>query len=84
MKGEHNILAYGFTKEKEGFMEIVDNLEDVIWVADGKFYSSSIGMTGIDMALGVVADLVDIDLAYHIAGQIGYTQWDANDERVFQ
>lgn len=66
------------------FMGGVSILEDVIWVADGKFYSSSNSMTGIDMALGVVADLVDIDLAYHIAEQIGHTQWDADDERVFQ
>ena len=66
------------------FMGGVSILEDAIWVADGKFYSSSNSMTGIDMALGVVADLVDIDLAYHIAEQIGHTQWDADDERVFQ
>lgn len=66
------------------FMGGVSILEDVIWVADGKFYSSSSGMTGIDMALGVVADFIDIDLAYHIAEQIGHTKWDVDDERVFQ
>lgn len=66
------------------FMGGVAIVDDAIWVADGKFYSSSSSITGIDMALGVVADLVDIDLAYYIAEQIGHTQWDANDERVFQ
>lgn len=65
------------------FMGGVAIVDDAIWVADGKFYSSSSSITGIDMALGVVADLVDIDFAYYIAEQIVHTQWDANDERVF-
>ena len=66
------------------FMGGVSILKDVIWVADGKFYSSSNSMTGIDMALGVVADLADINLAYYIAEQIGHTHWDADDERIFR
>lgn len=66
------------------FMGGISILEDVTWVADGKFYSSSSSMAGIDMALGVVADFIDVDLAYHIAEQIGHTKWDANDERVCQ
>jgi putative intracellular protease/amidase len=66
------------------FMGGVAIVEDATWVADGKFYSSASSMTGIDMALGVVADLVDVDLAYYLAEQIGHTQWDADDERVFQ
>lgn len=53
------------------------------WVADGKFYSSSNTMTGIAMSLGVVADVVDLDVAYRIAEQMGY-DWDADDERFYQ
>lgn len=66
------------------FMGGVSIVENASWVADGKFYSSASSMTGIDMALGVVADMEDVDLAYYIASQIGHTQWDADDERVFQ
>ena len=66
------------------FMGGVSIVEDATWVADGKFYSSSSTMTGIDMALGVVADLVDIDMAYYIAEQIGHDKWDIDDERVIQ
>ena len=65
------------------FMGGVSILEDVTWVADGKFYSSSDTMTGIDMALGVVADYADVDTALSIAEQMRY-QWDPEDERVFQ
>ena len=53
------------------------------WVADGKFYSSSSTITGIDMALGVVADMADLDIAERIAEKLGY-QWNADDDRVFQ
>lgn len=64
------------------FMGGVSIVNDATWVSDGKFYSSSNTMTGIDMALGVVADYVDVDTALYIAKQIGY-QWNPEDERVF-
>ncbi len=53
------------------------------WVADGKFYSSSSTMTGIALALSLVADYADYDVACRIAEQIGY-KWDAEDESFYQ
>lgn len=41
----------------------VSTVVDASWVADGKYYSSSCTMTGIDMALSVVADMVDLEVA---------------------
>ncbi|MDD6616082.1 MAG: DJ-1/PfpI family protein [Lachnospiraceae bacterium] len=45
------------------------------WVSDGKYYSSSCTMAGIDMTLGVISDLVDPDVAVRAARSIGY-DWD--------
>lgn len=45
------------------------------WISDGKYYSSSSTMAGIDMSLGVVSDLVDLEVAVKIAESIGY-DWD--------
>ena len=53
------------------------------WVADGKFYSSSNTLNGISMALTLIADLVDLERAEQIAGQMGYN-WDADDESAYQ
>ena len=53
------------------------------WVADGKYYSSSCTMTGIDMALSIVADMVDLEVAERIAQKLGHA-WDAEDENVYQ
>ena len=51
--------------------------------ADGKYYSSSCTITGIDMALSVVADMVDLEVAERIAQKLGHA-WDAEDENVYQ
>ena len=48
--------------------------------SDGKYYSSSSTMAGFDMALGVISDMVDIELAIHIANELGY-EW--NQEMMF-
>ena len=61
----------------------VSTVVDASWVADGKYYSSSCTMTGIDMALSVVADMVDLEVAERIAQRLGHT-WDAEDENVYQ
>lgn len=65
------------------FMAGVSIVEGASWVADGKFYSSSNTMTGIAMALSVVADLADLDAACRIAEQMGYA-WNADDESFYQ
>ena len=64
------------------FMGGVSVVKDAIWVSDGKFYSSSNTMNGIDMALAIVADYMDVDTALYVAKQIGYN-WDPNDERAY-
>ena len=58
---------------KRMFTAVVYWIPNVSWVADGKFYSSSSSLYGIDMALGAVADLVDIDAANKAAEAMGYT-----------
>lgn len=68
---------------KRMFMAGVSTVEEAGWVADGKFYSSSNTMTGIAMALGIVADQADYDAACRIAEQIGY-DWNAEDESFYQ
>ena len=65
------------------FVAGVSTVVDASWVADGKYYSSSCTMTGIDMALSVVADMVDLEVAERIAKKIGHA-WDAEDENVYQ
>ena len=68
---------------KRMFTAGVSTVVDASWVADGKFYSSSCTMTGIDMALSVVADMVDLEVAERIAQKLGHA-WDAEDENVYQ
>lgn len=68
---------------KRMFMAGVSVVDEAGWVADGKFYSSASTMTGIAMALSVVADRADYDVACRIAEQIGY-EWNAEDESYYQ
>ncbi|MCI7814774.1 MAG: DJ-1/PfpI family protein [Lachnospiraceae bacterium] len=49
------------------------------WMADGKYYSCSTSAASLDMALSIVADNIDIDVAEKIAKEIGYT-WDPENE----
>lgn len=65
------------------FMGGVSIVKGASWVSDGKYYSSSDSVSGIAMALAMVVDLVDLELAGRIAEKMGY-DWDMEDERVFQ
>ena len=47
------------------------------WIADGKYYSSSTTMAAIDMTLGLLGDMLDIDIAEKAAEEIGYS-WEGN------
>lgn len=49
------------------------------WVADGKFYSASSPVAGIDMCLNLMADLVDMSAAEQAAAELGY-QWNPEAE----
>lgn len=42
------------------------------WISDGKYYSSSTTMAAMDMTLGLIGDMLDIDIAEKIAKEIGY------------
>ena len=53
--------------------------KDVRWISDGKYYSSGSTASGLDMALGVISDLVDLEVAIRIADSIGY-EWDQETE----
>ena len=41
------------------------------WISDGKYYSSSTTTAAMDMALGLISDMLDIDIAEKIAEEIG-------------
>ena len=47
------------------------------WISDGKYYSSSTTTAAMDMALGLISDMLDIDIAEKIAEEIGY-EWDSS------
>ena len=68
---------------KRMFTAGISVIKGASWVVDGKFYSSSNTLTGMAVALTLIADLVDLDLAERIAGQIGY-DWDVDDENAYQ
>ena len=68
---------------KRMFMGGVYEIEGASWVADGKFYSSSDTMKGIAMALNIMADLADLDLAHNLAEEMGY-EWDPDDENIYE
>lgn len=67
---------------KTAFTAGITRIPDIKWMADGKFYSCNSSTSSIDMALGVVADVVDIDIAEKIAHRLGY-DWDADSEDGF-
>ena len=47
------------------------------WISDGKYYSCSTTMAAMDMALGLISDMLDIDIAEKVAEEIGYV-WDSS------
>ena len=57
-------------------------VDEARWMADGKFYSSADSISGIAMALNLVADQADLELAESIAKQIGY-EWMPEADDIF-
>lgn len=52
---------------------------DTKWAADGKFYSASTPLSGVDMCLNILADLIDLEVAEQTAAELGY-HWDPEEE----
>lgn len=57
--------------------QVADYAYDENWIADGKYYSSSTTMAAIDMTLGLLGDMLDIDIAEKAAEEIGYS-WEGS------
>lgn len=57
-------------------------VDEARWMADGKFYSSADSVSGIAMALNLVADQADLELAETIAKQMGY-EWSPDADDIF-
>ena len=60
---------------KRMFTAEINRERGVRWISDGKYYSSSSTMAGLDMTLGVISDLVDLEVAIRTAYDIGY-EWE--------
>lgn len=60
----------------------VERIKDARIVADGKYYSCANTMSGMDMTLWAIADMLDIQLAEKAAEQIGYV-WSENLDDVY-
>ena len=74
-----NVAAYsGGENWKRMFTAGINWILDVSWVADGKIYSCRDAMAALDMSLGAVSDLVDVDVAAQIAESINY-QWELDE-----
>ncbi len=74
------IADYAFDENwKRMFTAGIVRVPNIRWMADGKYYSCSASAASMDMALGVVADMIDIDEAANIAKALGYV-WDAKDD----
>ena len=59
---------------KRMFTAGIDRIPGYRWMSDGKYYSSSSSAASMDMALGVISDMVDVELAESIAVKVGY-EW---------
>ena len=74
------VAACAGINETDNFVSAGINwLTGIRWVADGKYYSSSSFLSGINMALNVISDVTDLTVAERIAGRIG-CQWDPEDD----
>lgn len=62
---------------KRVFTVGINHVTDGNWISDGKYYSSSTTTAAMDMALGLISDMLDIDIAEKIAEEIGY-EWDSS------
>ncbi len=68
-----NIADYiGEDKRKQIYTAGIKKIPDVRWIVDGKYYSSSNSINGIAMALGVAAEVTDVDIAQKAADRLGY------------
>ncbi|MCD8013172.1 MAG: DJ-1/PfpI family protein [Lachnospiraceae bacterium] len=71
------ITDYAYDENwKRMFSAEIRRVSGVRWLEDGKFYSCSATAYAIDMALGAVEDVVDLDVAEKIAARMGY-DWDS-------
>ena len=57
----------------------IDRIPGYRWMSDGKYYTSSSSAASMDMALGVISDMVDVELAESIAVQVGH-EWNQEQE----
>ena len=63
---------------KRMFTAAINWVPVVPWVADGKYYSSSNALHGMDMTLGLIADVLDVDIAMRAADKLGY-HWEVEE-----
>lgn len=63
------------------FTAEVDRIKNTKIVVDGKFYSCNNSISGIDMALWAIADVLDIAIAEKVASALGYL-WDMNSDDI--
>ena len=63
---------------KRMFTAAINWVPGVPWVADGKYYSSSNALHGMDMTLGLIADVLDVDIAMRAADKLGY-HWEVEE-----
>ena len=61
------------------FTAAIYRMPGIKWAADGKFYSASTALAGLEMCLDIIADLVDFDEAMRISEKFGYT-WNPEEE----
>lgn len=57
----------------------IDRIGDARVVADGKYYSCSSTVAGIDMSLWAIADLLDFTVAEKAAKEMGYL-WNSDEQ----
>lgn len=64
---------------KRMFTAGIDRISGYRWMSDGKYYSSSSSAASVDMTLGVISDMVDVELAESIALRVGH-EWNQEQE----
>lgn len=74
------IADYNYDENwKRMFTAGITRIPDVRCLADGKYYTCSSSMAGMELALGLVSDTVDIDIAERTAQEVGIA-WDSENE----
>lgn len=72
------VADYGYDENwKRMFTVGINYINGENWISDGKYYSSSTTTAAMDMTLGLVSDMLDIDIAEKVAEEIGYV-WDSS------